>query len=118
MAPALSPQLLYCKSTELGMTNVAHIVTFLGSPPNSLMYVCTHFKARRSEEKWVISFRNELDILTILKTQIANLRIFNFFSRQKPESWEGGKSALIASRELFCTPERLVKSESELCIHK
>jgi hypothetical protein len=68
------------------MTNVPHIVTFSGSPPNSSMYVCTHFKARRSGGKWVISFKNERDILTILKTQISNLSIFNFLSRQEPES--------------------------------
>jgi hypothetical protein len=50
------------------------------------MYVCTHFKARRSGDKWVTSFKKGCSKLTILKTEISNLRVFDFLSRQEPKS--------------------------------
>jgi hypothetical protein len=56
------------------------------------MYVCTHFKARRSGEKWVTGLKKGGSRLTILKTEISNLCVFDFLSRQEPKGYDDGKS--------------------------
>ena len=71
-----------------------HIVTFEGSPPNSAMYVCTHFKARRSACYYVRNVLEQSGVYsTILHAEIPDLRCFDFLSRHETERCEGRKIA-------------------------